>query len=78
LQTNGVRQGSSLSPFLFIFALSDINDILKDFPDVKLILYADDIVLLCENLDTLKIVAEKISAYLRERELELNAKRVRL
>jgi hypothetical protein len=75
LQTNGVRQGSSLSPFLFIFALSDINDILKDFPDVKLILYADDIVLLCENLDTLKIVAEKISAYLRERDLELNAKK---
>jgi hypothetical protein len=78
IQSNGVRQGASLSPFLFIYALSDINEIFKDCPGVKIILYADDVVLLSDDLNMLKMAADKLTAYLRDRELELNAEKCKI
>ena len=75
LQSNGVKQGGCMSPFLFIFAISDINDIMKDFPDVKCILYADDIVLLSKNLNDFTILLPKITDYLAIRCLKLNEKK---
>ena len=54
----GVRQGDSLSPFLFSMYLNDIEEyfILKGFDGIEigmlklfLLLYADDIVLLSES-----------------------------
>lgn len=50
LQSNGARQGGCLTPFLFIYGMNDINSILDDFPNVKMIIYADDIVLFSNNL----------------------------
>jgi hypothetical protein len=38
VQSNGVKQGGSLSPLLFIFALFDINDLLREFPNIKLLI----------------------------------------
>jgi hypothetical protein len=72
IQSNGVRQGGCLSPFLFIYALSDLNDILLDLKTVSLILYADDIVLYSENLTDLKIAIGRVSDYLEFRKLKLN------
>jgi hypothetical protein len=54
VQSNGVRQGGCTSPFLFNFSISDINEIIRHFNSVKAIFYADDIVLLSENLIDLK------------------------
>jgi hypothetical protein len=78
VQSNGVKQGASLSPFLFIYALSDINDIFKDCPGVKVILYADDVVLLCDNLEELQRAAEKFRQYLHKMDLELNEKKCKI
>ncbi|CAB3388479.1 Hypothetical predicted protein [Cloeon dipterum] len=72
VQSNGVKQGGSMSPFLFIFALSDINSIFVDFPDVKIILYADDMVLLSSSLDDIRRSLELLIDYLAFRDLELN------
>jgi Reverse transcriptase (RNA-dependent DNA polymerase) len=49
VQSNGVKQGGSLSPLLFIFALFNINDLLRDFPSIKLLIYADDILIMSDN-----------------------------
>jgi Reverse transcriptase (RNA-dependent DNA polymerase) len=72
IQSNGVRQGGCLSPFLFIYALSDLNEILNDLKTVSLILYADDIVLYGDDLDELKIALRRVSDYLEKRKLKLN------
>jgi hypothetical protein len=71
-QTQGIKQGSTISPLLFNLSLCDINDILKDFPGVQLISYADDMVLIAYNLMELKKALQRIIAFLKSRNLELN------
>jgi hypothetical protein len=68
-QTNGVRQGGCLSPFLFIYSINDINEILNS---IRMILYADDIVLLGENLQNIQDALARIKNYLLTRKLKLN------
>ena len=62
----GVRQGESLSPFLFSMFLNDIEDVFmnkglsgKDvkFFKIFLILYADDIVIFAESKDELQYIS---------------------
>jgi Reverse transcriptase (RNA-dependent DNA polymerase) len=71
-QTNGVRQGGCLSPFLFIYSINDINKILKKYPSIKILLYADDIVLLGANLQDIQKALAEIKMYLLQRKLKLN------
>jgi Reverse transcriptase (RNA-dependent DNA polymerase) len=78
VQSNGVRQGSSLSPLLFIFSLFNINEILKDFPTIKLLIYADDILLLSENLNDIQRFLNRLVTYLSERSLKLNASKCKI
>jgi hypothetical protein len=72
VQSNGVRQGGCLSPFLFNLSLDDINEVIKHIPGVKAILFADDVVLVCENLDDLKIAMIALKEYLFRRGLSFN------
>jgi hypothetical protein len=78
LQSNGVRQGGCLSPFLFIYCMHDINSVLEKFPSVKMIIYADDIVLLGKNLKELEIVISLIQQYLIQMNLQLNIDKCKL
>jgi hypothetical protein len=78
IQTNGVRQGGCLSPFLFIYSINDINELLKKYPNVKMLLYADDIVLLCKNLNELRDVLVDIKNYLLQRKLQLNFEKCKI
>jgi hypothetical protein len=77
-QSNGVRQGGCTSPFLFNFSLADINDVLRDFPSVKALFYADDIVLTSRNLADLKAALKQIKEYLLLRNLRLNLEKCKL
>jgi Flp pilus assembly CpaE family ATPase len=49
-----VRQGGHTSPFFFNFSIANLSELLKDFPTVKVIFYADDIVLTSTDLNDLK------------------------
>ena len=60
----GVRQGESLSPFLFSMFLNDIEDVFMNkglsyvnFFKIFLILYADDIVIFAESKDELQYIS---------------------
>jgi hypothetical protein len=77
-QSNGVRQGGCTSQFLFNFSLADINDVLRDFPSVKALFYADDIVLTSRNLADLKAALQRIKDYLLLRNLRLNLEKCKL
>jgi Reverse transcriptase (RNA-dependent DNA polymerase)/Endonuclease-reverse transcriptase len=77
-QSNGVRQGGCTSPFLFNFSLADINEVLRDFPSVKALFYADDIVLTSINLADLKAALQRIKEYLLLRNLRLNLEKCKL
>jgi hypothetical protein len=72
VQSNGVRQGGCTSPFFFNFAISDINEVIKHLKGVKVILYADDMVLLAEDLADLREAIRLIKKYLQDRNLNLN------
>jgi hypothetical protein len=72
VQSNGVRQGGCTSPFFFNFAISDINEVIKHLKGVKMILYADDMVLLAEDLADLREAIRLIKMYLQNRNLKLN------
>jgi hypothetical protein len=72
-QSNGVSQGCSISPLLFIFSLFDINEILKDFPPIKLLIYADDILIISENLQDIQRFINRLIFFLKERKLTINA-----
>lgn len=78
VQSNGVRQGGCTSPFLFNFSLADINEIIKHIKSVKLILYADDMVLMSENLEDLKEALRLIKKYLLDRKLRLNLEKCKV
>jgi Reverse transcriptase (RNA-dependent DNA polymerase) len=72
VQSNGVRQEGCTSSFFFHFSIATLNELLKDFPKVKVIFYADDIVLNSTDLGDLKSALQFIKEYLLARKLELN------
>jgi hypothetical protein len=86
--TIGVKQGCPLSPLLFglyIDALDLRIDALAgdDGPDlagtaVKLLLYADDLVLMSKSLRGLQKQLDELSAFCKERDLTMNVKKTKV
>lgn len=72
----GVRQGRVLSPFLFSLALRNIGGVIAE--DVRLIMYADDILLytshenLEESINRIESAFQQISTWLMDRGLEVS------
>ena len=80
----GVRQGESLSPFLFSMYLNDIEDEFYmsgiegiDIHHIKLflLLYADDITLFSETAEGLQIALNLLSTYCQRWKLSVNTKK---
>ena len=67
-----------MSPILFTFLISGVEDVIADYPDARLRLYADDIscVILVDHLPDGVIQAERISQlvidHLKIKGVELN------
>lgn len=78
VQSNGVRQGGCLSPFLFIYAISNFNEAILEFEDVRAMLYADDIVLCSESLESIKAALNKVVQFLAVRNLKLNLSKCKI
>ena len=79
--TRGVRQGCLLSPLLFSLFLNDLVECLEkdgthgvELWDIRLCatLYADDLVLLSENEDDLKLQIASLGNYATKWKMEIN------
>ena len=55
----GLRQGSALSPLLFIMVMNLISGKVSEPEELKKILYADDLAVVADNNDDLAVVADK-------------------
>ena len=85
--TLGVRQGESLSPFLFSMYLNDIEEyfILNGFQGVDigmlklfLLLYADDIVIFAENENDLQHGLNLLANYCDKWKLQVNVNKTKV
>ena len=70
-QTNGVLQGDPLSPMLFNVLTNDIVTKITT-EEVKILLYADDMVILSKNRNGMQQAINKLEDWTRENELKIN------
>ena len=74
---SGVKQGCLLSPLLFALYLNDLHEFVEgglmiDEINVRLLMYADDIVILSDNIETLQSMIVKLESFCRLWNLEVN------
>jgi len=79
----GTRQGCMLSPFLFIFYLNELIQHIDDYncdgvylndqnPNVNILLYADDLVIVGDHVGRVQRILEALSAFCVKWGLEVN------
>lgn len=74
---SGVKQGCLLSPLLFALYLNDLHDFLEggvfiNNINIRLLMYADDIVILADDVLVLKNMISKLEEYCTMWNLEVN------
>jgi Reverse transcriptase (RNA-dependent DNA polymerase) len=71
-QTEGLKQGSVLSPLFYNISNHDINEAIKHLQGLKLISYADDTALASRDLEVIKQAILALITYFKDRNLVLN------
>lgn len=74
---SGVKQGCLLSPLLFTLYLNDLHDYLGgglflEDDNIRLLMYADDIVLLADDVRILQNMIHRLEDYCKEWAMEVN------
>lgn len=70
--TNGIAQGSPLSPLLASIYLYELDMCIKKYENVRLIRYVDDFIVLCTTQETAQMMYELIRRKMKEMELEIH------
>ena len=84
--SKGVKQGDTLSPLLFNLYINDLPDALANTPDppllndtlVRILLYADDALLLSLSKEGLQSSLDKLSEYCKKWKLEVNLNKTKI
>ena len=71
-QSVGVVQGDSLSPYLFILFIDDLNEALANEANVQLHLYADDLLVTATTTEELQKALDKLHQWALAKKLEVN------
>jgi hypothetical protein len=82
----GVKQGGCLSPLLFAIYVADLEEIINKMNvgvkigqlKVNLIMYADDIALLCETRSDMEKLLSAVDKYGKEKEIKFNGNKTNL
>lgn len=74
---SGVKQGCLLSPLLFSLYVNDLHDVIEgginiDGHNIRVLLYADDIVLLAEEPEVMSSMIEKLDSYCQLWNMHIN------
>ena len=83
--SNGIRQGSVLSPYLFSLYMDELSNLLNKsgvgcyFNDILLnhLMYADDIVLMCPSYKGLQYLIDKCGEYGRDHDILFNVNKTK-
>ena len=77
--SSGVRQGCNLSPILFNLFINDIEKLFEDIEgfkigskNVKFLLYADDLLILCKSQSDLQLSVSRLHKYTQKWGLRIN------
>jgi len=76
----GVKQGGCLSPLLFAIYVADLSEIIDNLnigvtissQKINLIIYADDIALMCESKSDMEKLLKALDQYGKEKEIKFN------
>lgn len=76
----GLKQGCNLSPILFNFFINDLESRISaldlgidiDGEKISILLYADDVVLICENEEDLQTILDTLHIWCKDNELNVN------
>ncbi|XP_075163172.1 uncharacterized protein LOC142235800 [Haematobia irritans] len=81
--TSGVKQGCLLSPLLFALYMNDIHDALRggviiDDINIRVLLYADDIVIIAEERSELQSMIQNLEHYCNDWNLTVNTNKSKI
>lgn len=81
--TTGLKQGCVWSPILFSLYVDDIAEGLPGGASVldlniKILLYADDMVILAETVDSLQLMINRLSEYCKKWNLQVNLEKTKI
>ena len=76
-QDVGVLQGDSLSPLMFILFLADLPSALLCVRDLTCLLYADDLVIFSESIESVQKAVDVLFFYCKENGLQVNVSKTK-